>query len=759
MLRKFLAALGLFTALLTTAPAAAQTVLTPSWVAVYGKQLAAAPVTLALISSVNTTFPAAATDSGCWSGQWRTGSPSVANPDGGSPTLLPVVRTGYNTSASPTTYNVNLVITAQVRQVYPNQGTPTASTVALSDYVTPTDSISGVDTSACDRIPTPVANWATPHRQVVGNTLSGVEVLAFSRDAQSGSEVAAVQCSATDGTLTVSGVVSTMTVSGRPDANPVIDYACPSLNITTLAAGLITVNAKVYPWYGDVNSVADSSLASATDANLRTFSPRYFWKNTSAPFAVFVCQQAVASSCAGAGVDASCVVSTTLATAYGSPCLTFQGAMNKLKTNGAIDNAIIYISSNTGTPPAFAGPSTTQMTQNGGCLVVTRDPQVTRANAILTFGNTTGPAIYTVTNPTGTGCIRFYDMTMKRTQGNSLFGNATNPLEIIWDTLNIDNGTFTGSWLSGTAHSNDYIYNANITNPGVNFLSAIVGAQHRIIRGLTSNLASPGTLELTTIVGNTSTIAGGNIIVPNGLTADGAILAFNKFLGATLSGFGNTTSNIPNGMAYVQNVTEDISATASITNVSVSNDSATNPTNNVIYQYNTLIGAFIAGRNNLFYDDTVGTARVNKFQSFRGNIHGEINTKGDVFLTDGTHVGNWGYLYGVGEQGEWSQYIDANSAGLGSSFAQVYPGLGASISASATTALMLQSKFTSYQGVTCVTPGSSCATFTAGAGGGDYSLTSGAGVKATVAKAMLPFDLAGTARPTTADTAGAYVAP
>lgn len=759
MLRKFLAALGLFTALLTAAPAAAQTVLTPSWVAVYGKQLAAAPVTLALIASVNTTFPAAASDSGCWSGEWRTGTPSVANPDGGSPTLLPVVRTGYNTSASPTTYNVNLIITARVRQAYPSSASNTTSTVALSDYVTPTDSIGGVDTSGCDRVPTPVANWATPHRQVVGNTLSGIEVLAFSRDAQSGSEVAAVVCSATDGTLTVSGTVSAMTTSTRAgDQHPALVYLCPDIDISTLAAGLITVNAKVYPWYGGSASIADSSTATVNVSNLRLFSPRYFWKNTSSPFLVYVCQQAVASSCAAAGNDTSCVVSPTAATAFGQPCATFQGAMNKLKTNGAVDNAVIRISSNTGTPPALAGPSTTSMTQNGGCLVVTRDPQVTRANAILTFGNSTGPLINTVTNPTGTGCIRFYDMSMVRTTGNAIIGNPTNPLEIIWDQVNIDDGSFTGSWFHATNRADDYIYDAAITNVGANFLGPVAGGNHRILRGL--NLTSPGTIETTTVIGN-NFVTPQSLSPPNSLTSDGEIIAFNTLMKVTISGLAGVTTAVPNGLAIVQNVWEYTSATAN-TMVGISNDATTNPTSNVILQYNSFIGTYIAGRTNNLYDDGA-TERVNKFQSCRANFHAQINTKGDVFDTDGTRVGNWGYLYGVGCQAEWTQYVDANNGTLVSgvkSFAQMYPGLGSSIGVSNTTAQMATTLFTNYQAVTCVTPGSSCATFVAGVSPpGDYSLTSGAGVLKVVAKAMLPKDLAGTTRLTTADTIGAYVAP
>lgn len=710
---------------------------------------------LSLISSVYATYPTGASGTtGCFAGTYITASPTIPNPDGGSPALLPVVDSGYSTSGAVTTYSHNLIITKLMRQVYPNQGTPTTQDVSLSDYVYPTTTISGVSTTGCDRAPTPVANWGTPHRQVINASITGLEVLAFSRDAQQGSEVAAVGCTATDGSLTSpQAVASAMSVSGRPDVNPVVDYAIPAIDTSTLAAGLITVNCKVYPWYGGSASINDSSTVSVSVANLRLFSPRYFWKTAAAPFNVFICQQTVALSCPAAGVDATCVVSTTFATANAAPCLTFQGAMNKLKTNGAVDNAIIYVSSNTGTPFALAGPSTTSMTQNAGCLIVTRDPQVTRANAVLSFGNSVGPTITSVTNPTGTGCIRFTDMTMKRTQGNTILGNATNPLEIIWDQVNLDDGTFTGTWFNA-ARADDYIFDATISNPGANFLGTAASGNHRIIRGV--SITTPGTIELNTIVGSTLTPFG-NSAPPSGATNDGTILAFNQLLKITISAAAGINSAVPNGLAYVQNVWEETSATTSNTLFTASNDSATNSTNNVILQYNTVLGAFQAGRSNLFYDDGA-TERINKLESLKGNLLGQINTKGDVFVTDGTRVGNWGVLYGAGTPGNLSQYIDANNGGLGTSFAQAYGGLGSLIGTSNKTAQMAVTLFTNYQAVTCVTPGTSCATNVAGAGNGTYSVTTGTPLK-IVSSAMLSADLAGTTRLLTGDSAGAYVAP
>lgn len=144
------------------------------------------------------------------------------------------------------------------------------------------------------------------------------------------------------------------------------------------------------------------------------------------------------------------------------------------------------------------------------------------------------------------------------------------------------------------------------------------------------------------------------------------------------------------------------------------------------------------------------TARTNKLQSVIGNLFTQINTKGDVFATSGTRLGNWGFLYGVGCRSNFSQYNDANNGSLGGSFAQAYGGVGSLIGTSNTTPQMATSNFTNYQATTSGP--------TAGAGGGTYSGTL-ATVKGLVTDAVLIADLAGTARSLTADTTGAYAAP
>lgn len=166
--------------------------------------------------------------------------------------LSPVTlsRQGYDATGAATTISDTLYTAKRVRQPYPNQASLTVASVALSDYVLSTDTIAGVTNSSAETSPKPIANWVTPDRALLGNSIGGsgtrVELAAFHYHGRNGKQVAAVKFLITDGTTTISAVVSTPTVSGRTgDQNADIVYALPTTDITSLAEGLITVNAEV----------------------------------------------------------------------------------------------------------------------------------------------------------------------------------------------------------------------------------------------------------------------------------------------------------------------------------------------------------------------------------------------------------------------------------------------------------------------------------------------------------------------------------
>lgn len=701
----------------------------------------AAPI---LLSSINVTFPATTTDSGCWSGQWATGTPALNNPDGGSPTTVTITRGGYDTSAAAHNYSVNLVLTQRVNQNVPNYATPTASTVAFSNYVYPTDTVPGGSTASCDAAPAPLANWPTPERLTFGNTISGVEVAAFSRDANGGSEVAAVVCTASDGTHSVSGTVSAMTVSARSDPNPVVIYLCPSLNISTLNAGSFTYDAAVYPWYGGSGSINNS----ANNSGAAAFSTRRFWHDTGNPLVAYLCPQSN-GSCTGTA-STSCTASTTAATAAASPCSTGEAASNAMKAAGNVDNAIIYVGTNAGTPPVASNTTSGGLTQAGGCLTFTRDPAVSKVNAQIGFasGSFDPPNVQTVTNVT-TGCVRFTDLSVKRTGNFLASGPSLVRLGMIFDGVNLDNNSAAANWLN---RSDDYFYNVTATNWVNGIVAGGAGGEHRIFRGVT--ITDPGNLGTFTVLGSTfANWNTANLSVLPGGTQDGQIFAFNKFFSVTGNLLG-VADSIVKGLAYVQNVAEYISSTSNYL-LGIANDNNLNSDTNVILQYDTFAGAFAGGRANIFYDQG-GNPRTSKLQDCRGMAWVSAATKGQLFMNDATRAGQTGYEYGVGCQGQVTASIDGSSGGIGSSTGPVYPGLSGNFSASNTPAAN-PFNFTTNGGVTY--SGGTSGTYTTGAGNGNYQPTSGSPLKGVVLAAALPFDLAGNARPATADSAGAYVAP
>ena len=639
-----------------------------------------------------------------------------------SPELFTVSRAGYDATGSVTTITENLICTQRVRQVYPNQASLTADRVALSDYIYSTDTIEGVTNNSTEVSPKPVANWARPDRTIVGNTLpaEALEVVAFHRNG-----VACVEWTISDGTNSVTVRSSAMVVSGAStDRNAVLVYRPASdVDVSSLAnPATLTVNTKVYPRIGGTASIRDSADSSVA----REFSPRFHRRDTAARRVAYV------RTAANGGDNATGVVSTVDATASANPFATVLAAINAHHTAGGMDGAIIYIGNDGGTPFTLASTAATR-TQSHSPLTITREASVARENARVAFGSGANfrPRM-------GAGLLRFEDVSIVR-QGTFQFQGETSPnLVVIMQDVDFNNNSHNASWLNA---SHDMIFGATMTGITATPLNAAGAAgvtEHRMLRGL--NIAAAANTEGWLVLGCDLRSAN-TLTLPNGSrSSSGSIIHGNYFSGmATAARFwgpGNSLNVI--GAAFVQNVVEYTSATAT-TAIAISADSATGSNEHIIFQHNSLAGFNDAGRSNLFYDEG-STARTSKLMSVRGNVHVQINNKGDVFVLNGARVGNWPYLYGVGCDGEFSQFIDAGTG----SFAQAYPGGNASIGTSSSTRndpLFVDSKAKSSGP-------------TAGAGGGDYRLQSGSPAKAR-ARRVLPFDLDGNARSELA-SAGAY---
>lgn len=632
-----------------------------------------------------------------------------------TPEYFTVRRAGYNSAAQVVEHLKDLISTKRIRQAHPNFASLTTDQVALSDYIYSTDSITGVTNNSIETSPRPICNWALPDGDIVGNTLTA-EVVAFHRNAQNGEQVAAVEFIVSDGTTTVTQIVSASVVSGRAGDKAAVIVYRGNIDVSSLAnPATLTLNAKVYPHIGGVTAVADSSLNSGT----RGFIPRKYRRDTAratAPYYVYVN--------ASTGNNATGAVSTGVATAEAAPCQTIAGAI--LRAVAVVgDTAGVIIRLMAGSHAlANTGISVTQA-QTGGELVITRDPNAARSAVIvqhplITWRPRLGAA---------GGQVRFKDVTFTRTvSGGDFTGEAASFLKVVFENVAYGNGGFSSSIIAA--------------NAGIVWLDTTItgGASSFWTAGLRDHISWRG-CDAAVIGPEGFLVLGCNFTGLTGFSygakdPSGTIIAFNKLQGSMLfSMSGANRSQI----AIVQNEMEVIATGA----VQLVQFVGTTTLRHVLLIHNTFTGFFTVGRNNLFYDETA-TPCTTSMVSCHGNIHPQINTKGDRFDSNGALVGNWAYLYGVGCQGEFSMFIDAQSGGIGGTFAQAYPGLGASIGTSAT--VRNDPLFTAYAGVTSGP--------TAGAGGGDYSLQPGSPAKARV-KPVLKYDLFGAARSLVLASAGA----
>ena len=639
-----------------------------------------------------------------------------------------VSRQGYSAAGATTTYFETIVTTKRVRQAYPNHALSTADQVALSDYIYSTDTIAGTTNSSAETSPKPIANWSMVDRKVVGNALT-LSVVAFHRNGRAGKPVAAVEFRATDGTTTVTSTVSALTVTVDPLTGiRILEYVA-TLDISGLTDNAnVTANAKVYPWIGAAGSVRDS----ADLASQWLFSPRTFRKNTAR-----AANPPIIRVKAG-GNDATAVVSTNPATADASPAATLVGAFNRARdatqlgtAAGALDGLRIQCDAGTWTRTATPTANTVN-----AAVVVEPIPGVAKAACILQIGATN--------HGFGLSYLNIRGLTLQRT-GAWYINNAASGVTAIEDsavdfganTGQLGNATVSQYWINaafGAASTGDALINSN-------------GAIQAMMRGCTGGAAnSVAKIEMICHLGNA--MSGGRLDSSATRAQDGVIVAFNKFLSA-----GNGTS-IPvsagvgsaiSGFALVQNVFE-YTSTGLQRSFMPSGDSGTASISHLVCWHNSFAGFDTYGRGNLLYDETTGTARSHKLQSFVGNIHVQINTKSDIFKTDGTKLGNWAYDNGVGCRGEFSIYRNA-AGNLTSGFHQTYPGLSANIG-TINTGVGNDPLYTSNQATTSGP--------TAGAGGGTYTLQAGSPALALVANSPLGTDLAGNARAGTV-AAGAYV--
>lgn len=673
-----------------------------------------------------------------------TGTPSITD-------TAVAARQGFDASGNAITVNETFSVPQRVRLAFPNSGTFPSYTfeahiAALNTCAYSTDVFVGAANKSTLISPKPLCKWASPRRRLLIPTDNIIrqEIVSYHRNARKGQEVACVVPRVSG---LIGGVSTTHTYAAVSSTVVSAAYADPKAVIVTPIAvdtsifddnQVLTLDCKVYPWIGGAASVLDSAGQA-----LKDLSTLYFLRNTTTaanPPRIYI---------STTGVDATAVVSTNDTLARAAPALTISGAMTKIQAFGAVDGLEVRLQAGTF---ALNGPSSGSLSQSCAAMVITRDPLVAQASAIMTFGSGASSIMNIKTGfATGitTGAMLITDVHITRTGNFAIRGDSgsTVRLELMLDNCPFDDGGFTSTWL---ASSDSYFAGVAFSNPGASgLLTGSAGGSHRLIRGV--NVTNVGNVELNCVLG--SIIAQASQFTANAGSFDGCFLGFN-YMDAVLNGQGvviNTTQAVVVGMAIIQNVMVHTGSTASIF-IGISNDLATNNTTNVGIHYNTIAGVYAAGRANQCYDDGT-TARSNVLWSDKGNIYPLRGNKNDLFTSDGTRLGDWTLYNGTDCGPNFVLWVNDNFTNQSAS--PIFEGVGSKISVVA--GAPLNPQFVNYTGTTTTHVVGGSDTYTAGTAGGDYHLSGGSPCKNMLTDACLSFDLDGTARPLTGDSAGAYL--
>lgn len=655
------------------------------------------------------------------------GNGFTASWDGTPPSTVLLAPTEVQRAAfvagSPVVVNEAIVVTKRFRDFYPNQATFTPNKVALSTFLYGTDSRDGIANNSALASPKPTAKWAMPHRKVIGNTLHW-ELVVFHRNGRRLEYVDCVEVTATDSLgASITSKVSLSTKSTTLTATPVT-VSQGNLDVTTLAPGQITLNAKIWPHIGDATSVLDSSAS----ANFDEFSPRYFIKNTGLSAAPRIAYVSTVS-----GVTTG-VISTNDATAAATPWSAVGNALAAAVTAyGSVDGLEIVLKADS---TSLGSWGAVNRTHNLAGVIVRKDPTYVGRQP-FTFSTSQRTRINAPTSGVpGGGCITFQGLAITRTAGNfdGSTGTGTGAHTYQFEDCSLD-----GNNVAGTMCVFSFVrfYGctfSNMTNVALAGSSATVSL---FFFGCQGDLTDTATLDNRCIVGCVFDRMPGPQKF-SGNSQNNAIQAFNKFRNLTAGSFNlyaNPDNSPVSNCAIVQNVYEFLRNTLQ-PGLAVAADSATFSTYNIMIHNNTIVGLDDKGRFNSFYDETAGTTRTHVLHSVQGNIFCcRAATKGDIFMMDGTRTGNASYSHGV--DGGGNLVCDLTS------FVHDFDGVGSVVS----TGTHIDPLFVDNRGPTSGANGTA---------GGNYDIQSGSPAKGIVPRSFGRFDMNGNERPMYNSSAGAY---
>lgn len=659
---------------------------------------------------------------------------TVASPTDLTLTPFNVERAGFNSAGEVATIDETLFLTKRVRQAYPSEGSFTADQVAVSDYIYENDVMLGATNNSTVVSPKPIGTWGMMDRTLVGDSIPW-EALGFHYNAKDGKQVACVEVQATDGTTTTAWqTVSTTAVSTYcEDGKPVEVYA-GSLDISALADdATVTLRGRMKPHFGGATSILDSN----TETEVR-FKDKFFYRNTTlaaAPNLIYV---------SSTGDDATGVVSTDPATAAATPALTVGGAVGRLRaslgtaTVNALSGSEIRIVDGVSMGSVAFN---TNFRIDGAAIKVTRAPGTTRAAANITWTSGSSIRLWTTTNTgalTAENSLTFEDVTITRTADVSFRGDTGRRMFVQFRNVTLNFSSVAA--LSGMMNTTDLAFFGLAFSNYVGGFAYLTAGDHRTMRGLVGDLNDTA-MNGYNVIG--CDIARGRIdyafaqrgclIYQNHLSDPPGV---NPSIHVRAQSAGQDMA-----IAVVQNLVPMLRA-SSVPNIRIAGDSDNGNVVHSVVHHNTTPGDEAYGRWNVFYDDTGATARNHKLISFKGNSGSQLNTKADVFMTDGTRLGNFAFHHGVGCAGVFTEDVDA-AGGATLSFKQAYGGIGSVIAGG-------DPLYVDDRAVVASGP-------TAGSTGGDYELQGGSPSRDLFSQYLLGLDHDGTARPTSGTVdAGAY---
>jgi hypothetical protein len=584
---------------------------------------------------------------------------------------LTVQDPGFDTAGNQVTVTRTISGVAHLRRLYPNgalrqaysSGTSVTVLVSLSDWIY-SESIVTAATIGTAFYPgcaaggafsitntstlpyqKPLWAWINPQQESTSGT-ANVEGVAFHRHARNAQQVACVKYTASDGTATSPTVISASpSISARITNGQPPEVWKGAVDFTTLTQGVMcNVNAKVYPWIGNSSAVLDLAADGFTwptgknRTQLRVFNDR-----TGAYGGGFAYVLAGAT-----GGVTSAAASTARATPYPTIFAALTGLRawnNTNKGHNDIGGGTVRLMDAAGSPVTHTIANSFANAPGLTYCYIEKDPLNT-ATVTVTFSvQSSLPSMIMWRNLSITPTAQLHNVV-----------GYDGPSDIVvFDGITFDN---TAGKNISVLYAYKYILNCIGTGTSPVTFNALPSLTACIVSliGYTANAAalpagnnSLSVAAIHALIGcSIPKYAALRIGTANGSTEDGRIIYNNKlYYGSSALSTANT---ILEGVANVQNVYETDALTANQAMAFYADGDLTS-ISNYIEMHNTAIGE----RCSRMYNDSaaakVAPIGVVKQGIAKYNILDNYNIKGDTFNTGAGSVGNWAYMYSVGNVG------------------------------------------------------------------------------------------------------------